>query len=73
MWLDAPDWGNSRSGNPIYVHFLIRPQNAKYFPTASDGKFDITQMESVIYQMNQIFEENPNLESVFKYMVYSIC
>ena len=49
----------------MFVHVLIRPQNAKYFPKAGDGKFDVTQMPSVIYQMNRIFEENPDLEPVF--------
>ena len=49
----------------MFVHILIRPQKAKYFLKADNGKFDVTQMGSVIYQMNQIFEENPDLESVF--------
>ena len=68
---DAPDGGDSRSVNPIYVHILIRPQNAKYFPTAGDGKFDVPQIGNVIYQMNRIFEENPDLELVFAQMLYS--
>ena len=49
----------------MFVHVLIRSQNAKYFPKANDEKFDVTQMASVIYQMNWIFEENSDLESVF--------
>jgi hypothetical protein len=56
---------DSRSGNPIFVSVLIRSQNAQYFPRASDGKFDVTQIKSVIYQMNWIFKENSDLESVF--------
>ena len=62
---DAPDWGDSRSGNQIFVHVLIRPQNAKYFSKADGAKFDVTEMASVIYQMNRFFEENSDLESVF--------
>jgi hypothetical protein len=49
----------------MFVHVLIRSQNAKYFSKAGDGKFDVTHMSSVIYQMNWIFEENPDLEPVF--------
>jgi len=49
----------------MFVHVLIRSQNAKYFSKAGNGKFDVTQMSSVIYQMNWIFEENPDLEPVF--------
>ena len=63
--LDAPDWGDSRSENPKCVHILIRPQNAKYFLIADDEKFNVAQIGNVIYQMNQIFKENPDLESVF--------
>jgi hypothetical protein len=37
----------------------------KYFLKAGDGKFDVTQTPSFIYQMNHIFKENPDLESVF--------
>ena len=53
--------------NPIYVHILIRPQNAKYFPIADDeknSKFYVGQLGNFIYQMNQIFKENPDLKSV---------
>ena len=50
---------------PMFVHVLIRSQTAKYFPKANDEKFDVTQMTCFIYQMNWIFEENPDLESVF--------
>ena len=75
IWVsrDAPDSGDSRSGNLIFVHVLIRSQNAKYFPKANDEKFDVTQMASVIYQMNRIFEENPDLKPVFEQMLYSTC
>jgi len=49
----------------MFVHVLIRPQIAKYFPRAGDGKFDVIQITSFIYQMNRIFKENPDLELVF--------
>ena len=71
--LDVPDQGDSRSENPIYVYILIRPQNAKYFPTANDEKFNITQIGNVTYQMDRNFEENPDLEPVSAQMLYSIC
>jgi hypothetical protein len=62
---DVPDWGDSRSDHPLFVHILIRPQNAKYFLRASDENFDVTWMGNGIYQMNWNFEENSDLESVF--------
>ena len=46
---DAPNRGDSRSENPIYVYILIRLKNAKYFPKAGDEKFNITEIRSVIY------------------------
>ena len=75
LWVprDASVWADSRSGNPIYTRVLVRLQIAKYFPKASDGKFDVTQTTSFIYQMNHIFKENSDLESVFEQILYCTC
>jgi len=38
---------------------------------SGDAKYNVTQMGRFIYQMNRIFEENSDLESVFAYMLHS--
>jgi len=57
----------------MFVHILIGPQNAKYILKADDEKKNVTQMGSVIHQMNRIFEENSDLESVVAHMLHSTC
>ena len=39
--------------------------NYKILSESRQWKFDITQITSFIYQMNQIFKGNPDLKSVF--------
>jgi hypothetical protein len=36
-------------------------------------KIDVVQMRCSIYQMNRIFEENPDLETIFAYLLSSTC
>ena len=54
-------------------HNQSQSTKCKYFQIASDEKFNVTQMSYVIHQINQNFEENSALETVFAQLLYSIC
>ena len=50
-----------------FCHFLFGAQNPK--KEIQIKNFNFTQTECFIYQNNWIFEENPEMQSVFAYLL----
>ena len=57
----------------MHVTFLFGLQIAKYFRKAGGEKFDVVQMGRSIYQIDRIFKENPDLDTVFTHLSNNTC
>ena len=70
---DAPFWGDSKSGGPKLIPFLIRQENTKYSRKAGDMKFDLLRFGWFNLYQDPFFERIVNLAMELLYLAQDMC
>jgi hypothetical protein len=75
IWVssDAPFWGDSNSGGPKLVTFLIRQKNTKYSRKAGSLKFDLSRFGQFNLYQDPFFEEIMNLVTELLNLAWAMC
>ena len=74
IWVspDAPSWGDSKSGGPKLIPFLIRQENTKYLWKAG-VKFDLLCFGQFNLYQDPFFEGIVNLATELLYLAWNMC
>ena len=70
---DAPFWGDSKSGGPKLIPFLIRQEKTKYSWKACDVKLDLLRFGWFNLYQDPFFEGIVNLATELLYLVQDMC
>ena len=70
---DVPFWGDSKSGGPKLIPFLIRQENTKYLWKAGSLKFDLLWFRWFNLYQDPFFEEIMNLATELLYLAWAMC
>ena len=75
IWVlpDAAFWGDSKSGGPKLIPFLIRQENTKYSQKAGGLKFDLLRFRRFNLYQDPFFEEIMNLAIELLYLAWAMC